>query len=85
MSSETSVVATNICAIPEAITHRENGVLIPPRDSKAIADNVIELLEDKAYSERLAKNARKTAITKFSWEKIGKETEDVYGRVLDGR
>jgi len=83
MSSQTAVVATNICAIPEAITHNENGILIPPRDSKAIAENLIRLLQDKDYSEKLAKNARKTVLDKFSWERIGRETERVYERVVE--
>lgn len=78
MSSETAVVATNICAIPEAITHDENGILIPPRNSKAISENVINLLQDKDYREKLARNARKTVLRKFSWDKIGRETEKVY-------
>lgn len=83
MSSETAVVATNICAIPEAITHNENGILISPNDSKAIVQNVTALLQDKEYSRRLAKNARKTVIENFSWENIGRETEMVYEKVLE--
>ena len=82
MSSQTAVVATNICAIPEAITHNENGVLIPPADSGAIVEGITDLLLDKAYSEKLAVNARKTVLEKFSWEKVGKETERVYEDVM---
>ncbi|MCX9076127.1 MAG: glycosyltransferase family 4 protein, partial [Candidatus Methanoperedens sp.] len=74
MSSETAVVATNICAIPEAIIHNENGILIPPRDSNAIAESVTRLLQDRHSSEKLAKNARKIVLEKFSWERIGRET-----------
>ena len=82
MSSQTAVVATNICAIPEAITHDQNGILIPQRDSKAISENVTNLLQDRKYSEKLANNARKTVLEKFTWEKIGKETERVYEKIV---
>ena len=82
MSSETAVIATNICAIPEAVTHEYNGILIPPRDPKAIAKSVNKLLEDKDYSGDLARNGRKTVIEKFSWEKIGAETEQVYEKLI---
>lgn len=82
MSSCTPVVATNICAIPEAITHEYDGILIPPRDPKAIANNVTKLLQDNDYSKKLANNARKTVVEKFSWEKIGKETEKVYEKMI---
>lgn len=83
MSSQAAVVATNICAIPEAITHDQNGILIPPGDPGAIAENVTSLLQDKDYSGRLARNARKTVVEKFSWEKIGKETERVYEGIME--
>lgn len=83
MSSQAAVVATNICAIPEAITHDRNGILIPPADPEAIAENVTSLLQDKDYSEKLARNARKTVVEKFSWEKIGKETERVYEGIME--
>ena len=82
MSSETAVVATNICAIPEAIIHNENGILIPPRDSNAIVESVTRLLQDRHSSEKLAKNARKIVLEKFSWERIGRETERVYESVM---
>jgi len=82
MSSETAVVATNICAIPEAIKHNENGILIPPRDSEAIVKGVTNLLQDKDFSEKLARNARKTVLEKFNWDKIGKDIENVYEDVL---
>ncbi len=82
MSSQKAIVATNICAIPEAITHNENGILIPPGNSEAIVESITNLLQDKAYSEKLARNARKTVLEKFSWEKIGRETERVYENVM---
>ena len=82
MSSQTAVVATNICAIPEAITHDENGILIPPGNSEAIVDSITTLLQDKTHAEKLARNARKTVLEKFSWEKIGKEIEKVYEDVI---
>ena len=82
MSSQTTVISTNVCGIPECIAHTENGILIPPRDSKAITENVVNLLQDKDYAKRLAKNARKTVIEKFSWGKIGRETECVYKKIM---
>ena len=82
MSSQTPVVATNICAIPEAITHNENGILIPPRDSVAIVKGVTNMLQDHAFSEKLARNARKTVLEKFTWDNIGKDIEKVYEDVI---
>lgn len=82
MSSQTAVISTNVCGIPECIENTENGILVPPKDSKALTDSVRYLLQDKDYSKRLARNARRTVIEKFSWEKIGNETENIYGKIV---
>lgn len=82
MSSQTAVISTNVCGIPECIENTENGILVSPKDSKAITDSVNNLLQDMSYSKKLGRSARKTVIEKFSWDKIGKETEKVYKDVI---
>lgn len=82
MSSQTAVISTDVCGIPECIENTKNGILVPSRNSKVLSDSVNGLLQDKDFSKKIAKNARKTVIEKFSWEKIGKETEKVYENII---
>lgn len=83
MSCGTPVIGSNICAIPEAIEDGKNGLLIPPKDDEAIANGILQLLDDVGYTKRLGKNARETVIEKFAWDGIIKELIDVYETVLE--
>lgn len=84
MSSQTPVIATNICAIPEAITNGEDGLLIPPKNPDEIANSILLLLQDEKYADRLGRNARKTILDRFTWDKVGKRTEMVYKNIQEG-
>ncbi len=45
------VVATNVGGLSEMITHNENGILVPPKDSKALSEAIISILNNQ---ERLS-------------------------------
>lgn len=54
LACKTPLIATRIGGIPEIITHKDNGILIEPRNAKAIADAVIKLLKDNDTKQKLA-------------------------------
>jgi len=82
MSSESAVIASNICAIPEAITNGENGILISPGNVDELAKATIMLLENDELRSRLGKNARQTMIEDFSWNVIAEKTVGAYEKLL---
>ncbi|MCD6571383.1 MAG: glycosyltransferase family 4 protein [Deltaproteobacteria bacterium] len=49
------VVATNVGGVPEMVVDKETGLLVPPKDYKAMANAILKLLMDKEYSRRLGK------------------------------
>ncbi len=53
-------VCTNAGGIPEMITNRENGLLVPKKDHYALAKAIMELVEDKELRKKLGKNAKKS-------------------------
>jgi len=66
-------VATRINALPEAITDRETGLLVPPGDGKALADAIVELVLDAPLRERLGAAGRRAVLARFD-ESIGART-----------
>jgi len=62
------VVASQVGGIPEMIQDGHNGLLVPPKDSDALAGAIIRVLDDRTLRGSLSQNALQAA-RKFSWEK----------------
>lgn len=75
------IVASKIGGVPDVVKDGENGLLIPPRDSKALADVIIYLLENENVRKKMGKNGREK-VKNYSWERIVEETEKVYKELL---
>ena len=55
------VVATRVGGIPDLVRDGENGLLVEPGDTSALADAFVRILTDRQLSERLAGRARESA------------------------
>jgi glycosyltransferase involved in cell wall biosynthesis len=58
MALGTPCVSTPVAGIPEAVQHGVTGLLVPERDSFALADAIAALIDDPALAVRLATAAR---------------------------
>lgn len=85
MAAKRPIVATAVGGIPELITHRETGLLIPPGNPQALAQGILELLKRPIWSAQLAKSARQKAVHQFTMENMVGQTEDFYQRIVEGR
>jgi len=83
MACAKPVVATNVCAIPEAVTSHENGILVPSMSSKALAEAICSLLEDPEVRLQLGRAARKKVVEEFDWTANANYTTSFYEEVLN--
>ena len=81
LASKTPVIATNMGGIPEIVT-RDVGEIIEPKSDKAIADAVLNRINDDCWLEKKGKSGRERAIEYFSVKAGGRETEKVYKRAM---
>ncbi len=58
MASGKPIVATTVGGIPEVIAHEQTGLLIPPGDSKPLAEALLRLIRDPQLRSRLGAAAR---------------------------
>lgn len=65
------VVGTEVGGIPELISPGQNGLLVPPGDSAALADAIKRYLDDPEFAGGIALRGRKTAEDAFSEEMLG--------------
>ena len=71
------VIGTNVGGIPDIIKNEETGLLIPPRDSAAIAAAIVKIFKNKDRAEQLAKTAQKN-LHRFDWTAIAGQVSDLY-------
>lgn len=53
MASSVPVVATNVGGIPEVITDKKNGLLVPPKDVDKLAEAILQLAGDSALRQNI--------------------------------
>jgi glycosyltransferase involved in cell wall biosynthesis len=68
MAAGKPIVASNVGAIPEVITHEENGLLVEPGNVTELVTAIARLLSDRELAARLATNAQRNA-RRYSWDK----------------
>jgi len=81
LASGSSIVASAIAGIPQAVRQRREALLVPERDARALAEAIRELLGSRDTRESLAAAARERARSAFSWSRVGDQFEDVFRTV----
>jgi glycosyltransferase involved in cell wall biosynthesis len=81
MAARKPIVATSAGGIPEVVVDGETGFLTPPRDHEALADAIVRLLMDETLRKRMGDAGRARAETRFSAERMVRETLRAYKRV----
>jgi glycosyltransferase involved in cell wall biosynthesis len=76
------VVAAAHGGLPEVIRDGETGLLVPPRDPNALAGALRRLADDPSLGERLAAAASADVRERFSRERMLREVQDLYERLL---
>jgi glycosyltransferase involved in cell wall biosynthesis len=72
------VVASAVGGIPEVVDHGQTGLLVPPRDSDALAGAVINLLRNGETRRRMGQRALEKTKNELSWTSIAQQTLEVY-------
>ena len=85
MAMERPVVASRVEGPSEIIEDGQSGVLVPPKDSAALAEALIELASDPARMEELGKRARQRVIDQFSLGRMGDQFLAVYAEAVKPR
>ncbi|MFB0527717.1 MAG: glycosyltransferase family 4 protein [bacterium] len=79
------VIAFEIDGMPEIIKDGENGYLIPPKDSRKLANSIIHLLQDKEKARRMGEAGRDTVNPAFELETMVERVSDVYKESIEER
>jgi glycosyltransferase involved in cell wall biosynthesis len=80
MACKTPIVATNVASIPEVVG--ECGVLVEPRNPKALSEAIRRLLDDKQTAKKLVDKAAKRAKQNFDITKMADLYIQMYEKLM---
>jgi glycosyltransferase involved in cell wall biosynthesis len=76
-ASGTPVVSTDPEGMRYLVEHGRTGLLSPPGDARALAENVIRVLGDSELAERLVLNGQRE-LERYSWPVVREQWMEVY-------
>jgi glycosyltransferase involved in cell wall biosynthesis len=71
------VAATRAGGIPEVVEHEATGLLVAPRSPEALADAILELLQDPEKARGLAEEGRRR-LPRFGLTRMADDMEKIY-------
>ena len=79
------IIAADGPGLREIVKHNENGLLVPPRDAKALADAIQTLAGAPDLRRRMGEKGRQMVAASFGEETVVRQTLDLYRALLKGK
>jgi glycosyltransferase involved in cell wall biosynthesis len=83
MSSGKAILSTNVGGLPFLIRDDENGLLVPPANSQALAEGMRKLLADPELCARLGEAGRRRVEKDLDWSRIAEQTLSIYEKAIN--
>lgn len=77
-----AIVTTDVPGCREAVRDGVNGILVPPRDARTLADAIERLVNDSQLRARMGLASRSLAEREFGIERVIAATLDIYEELL---
>ena len=85
MRAGLAIVATRVGGAPIQVGNQGERWLVPPGDRQALADRLLELVEDARLRQRLGTAMRTRVVAVFGIDEIATSYERAYELILTGR
>ncbi len=78
MALSRPIIASKVSALPEIISQGETGLLVPPADSAALADSILNLLRDPEKAKTMGQRGRARLEKEFTIQRMAQRHAVVY-------
>jgi glycosyltransferase involved in cell wall biosynthesis len=83
MAAKSPVVVSDTGGLAEIVDHDVDGIKVYPNNPDSLAWGITRVLTDEGNANRLRSNAYKKIQEKYNWDRIAKQTRDVYRTVVN--
>lgn len=81
LAAGTPVVAADTGGLPEIVHHQKSGLVVPPKNSEALADAIIELAGDPQRREAMGQYGKQFVFQQFDPSRLTDQVVDIYRAV----
>jgi glycosyltransferase involved in cell wall biosynthesis len=85
MAMKVAVIATDVGGLAEVVINHETGLLVPPRDTNALALAIRWIYEHPHEAQQMAKRGYDRSLANFTFDQMIERTEQVYLEVLESK
>ncbi len=82
MAASKPIVATSVSGTNEVMENNKTGLIVSPGDSQALAEAIIEMLNNSEQAQAMGKAAKEHVVTHYSAQKQADEHMALYRRSL---
>jgi teichuronic acid biosynthesis glycosyltransferase TuaC len=80
MLSGRTIVTTPVGGIPEIVAHGSNGILVSPRDARALAESLRQIFASPDFKRHIERRARNDAHERLTWSANARAYQTIYTR-----
>lgn len=85
MAMEKPVIGVNVNGVSEVITNSLNGYLVQPNNPPALAEAILDLLQNRGKAKAMGIEGRKIAHENFTVGEMCKKMFELYSSMLNGK
>ncbi len=78
----TPVIASDVGGLSEIVRHEKDGLLVLPRNVRALADAIIRLLSDRNLQQQMQTASLNRCHEDLNWSNIAAQTVEVYHQAI---
>ncbi len=83
MACEVPVIVTDVEGFKEVVDHGNAGIMVPRKDYVAMANKILELINDSGKRENISKLERKRVVENYNWLDNVKKMESIYKKLIE--
>jgi glycosyltransferase involved in cell wall biosynthesis len=82
MAAGKAVIATRVGGLAESVIDGVTGILVAPKDARALAGAIAKLVRDPALADEMSRRGRERVLQHFTLERMAEQNESYYYELL---